>query len=336
METPQPICMVRDGKEVRPLISDERERITGFFLFGEGFGDMICLLPTVQKTAELMGKRLDVWTRRPEVFSNHPLLNPVRSDDEALAAYLSGNDRLLIVSPVEIEGLPSRNQTHIVEQPAHGIINLQPSDKKVRLYTTDEHRQRAAELLQPLGQSSKVVLHPNRSWEIRTWPNQRWRRLAQGLLERGVQIVVVGSEIPNIGVSEQNIAKGVFDLEIEHPSLLDLTNQTSLHELREVISLCDLVITVDSGVLHVANCTDTDIVAIFTDIDPRFRTRIRDNKPNAGTKIVHSPCPKQFCQSWHGSTGECIQPREKNMCCLPSVELVLEEVMGSLHDTAKP
>ena len=123
-------------------------------MFGEGFDDMICLLPTVQKTAELTGKRLDVWTRRPEVFANHPLLNPVRSDDEALAAYLSGNDRLLIVSPVEIEELPSRNQTHIVEQ---------PGDKKVRLYTTDEHRQRADELLQPLGHAPKVVLHPNRS-----------------------------------------------------------------------------------------------------------------------------------------------------------------------------
>ena len=98
-----------------------------------------------------------------------------------------------------------------------------------------------------------------------------------------------------------------------------------------MIALCDLVITVDSGVLHVANCTDTDIVAIFTDIDPRFRTRIRDNKPNAGTKIVHSPCPKQFCQSWHGSTGECIQPREKNMCCLPSVKQMLEAVMGFLR-----
>jgi len=76
METPQPICMVRDSKEIRPLMSDEYESITGFFLFGEGFGDMICLLPTVQKTTKLMGKRLDVWTRRPEVFVNHPPAQP--------------------------------------------------------------------------------------------------------------------------------------------------------------------------------------------------------------------------------------------------------------------
>lgn len=204
------------------------------------------------------------------MFANHPLLNPIRSDDEALLAYLSKSNRMLIVSPVEIEGLPSRNQVYIVEQPARGIVDLQPSDKEVRLYTTDEHRQRSAELLRPLDQTPKVVLHPNSSWEIRTWPSERWKQLTHGLLELGVQVVVVGSDVPNIGATEQNILKCVFDLGLDHPSLLDLTNQTSLHELREVIALCDLVITVDSGVLHVANCTDTHVLAIFTDIDRAF------------------------------------------------------------------
>ncbi len=331
MDMPQPICMVRDAQGVRPLMPDERERVTGFFLFGEGFGDMICLLPTVQKTAKQMDKRLDIWTRRPEVFANHPLLNPIRSDDEALLAYLSESNRMLIVSPVEIEGLPSRNQVHIVEQPARGIVDLQPSDKEVRLYTTDEHRQRSAELLRPLDQTPKVGLHPNSSWEIRTWPSERWKQLTHGLLELGVQVVVVGSDVPNIGATEQNIPKGVFDLGLDHPSLLDLTNQTNLHELREVIALCDLVITVDSGVLHVANCTDTHVLAIFTDIDPRFRTRIRNNQPNAYTTTIHSTCEKQYCQSWHGSIGECIQSKHKRMCCLPTVDQVLDAAVDFLR-----
>ena len=89
MDTPQAICMVRDAEGIRPLMPDERGHVAGFFLFGEGFGDMICLLPTVQKTAEQLAKRLDVWTRRPEVFANHSLLNPICSDDKALTAYLS-------------------------------------------------------------------------------------------------------------------------------------------------------------------------------------------------------------------------------------------------------
>ena len=332
MDTSRPICMVRDAQGIRPIMPNERECVTGFFLFGEGFGDMICLLPTVQKTAEQMNKRLDVWTRRPEVFANNPLLNPLRSDDEALSAYLSDSNRVLIVSPVEIKGLPTRNQVHIVEQPALGIVDLQPNDKEVRLYTTDADRQSAAELLQPLGQAPRVVLHPNRSWEIRTWPSERWKQLTYGLLELGVQVVMVGCEVTNIGDTEQNIPKGVFDLGIEHPSLFDLRNQTSLHELCEVIALCDLVITVDSGVLHVANCTETHVLAIFTDIDPRFRTRIRNNQPNANTTIIHSTCENQFCQSSHGSTGECIQPISKRMCCLPTVEQALGAAANFLRN----
>jgi hypothetical protein len=115
-------------------------------------------------------------------------------------------------------------------------------------------------------------------------------------------VVVVGSNVPNIGATEQNILKGVFGLGLDLPSLLDFTNQTSLHELREVIALCDLVITVDSGVLHVANCTDTHVLAIFTDIDPRFRTRIRYNQPNAYTTTIHSTCEKQYCN--HGMEAQ--------------------------------
>ena len=42
MKTPQPICMVRDSKEIRPLMSDEHERITGFFLFGDDLINIRC------------------------------------------------------------------------------------------------------------------------------------------------------------------------------------------------------------------------------------------------------------------------------------------------------
>ena len=54
-------------------------------------------------------------------------------------------------------------------------------------------------------------------------------------------------------------AKGVFDLGIGHDRFLDLTGRTSLHELCEVIAASDVAVTFDSGVLHVANCTETPL-----------------------------------------------------------------------------
>ena len=334
METPQPICMVRNSKEVRPLRSEEQDRVTGFLLCGEGYGDMICMIPTVEKTARQLGRTLDVWTKRPEVFANIPSLHPKMSDDSALNPYLAKGG-LLIVCPVRFDKTAKWHQAHLAVRPAGGIIQLDDADKEVRLYTTAEDREKAVELLRPLA-GAKVVIHPNRNRPVRTWPGARWRQLALGLLERGVGVIAVGRDVPNIAGTEENVPKGVFDLGIAHDRFLNLTGRTSLHELCEVIAASDVAVTFDSGVLHVANCTETPVVALFSDNDPDFFTRIRAGKPGAGTVAVHRPCPTQFCQTWHGAWSECLQEGDRRMCCLPGVEQVLEAVTGFLRDQPSP
>ena len=334
METPQPICMVRNSKEVRPLRSEEQDRVTGFLLCGEGYGDMICMIPTVEKTARQLGRTLDVWTKRPEVFANISSLHPRMSDDSALDPYLAKGG-LLIVCPVRFDKTAKWNQAHLAVRPAGGIIQLDDADKEVRLYTTAEDREKAVELLRPLA-GAKVVIHPNRNRPVRTWPGARWRQLALGLLERGVGVIAVGRDVPNIAGTEENVPKGVFDLGIAHDRFLNLTGRTSLHELCEVIAASDVAVTFDSGVLHVANCTETPVVALFSDNDPDFFTRIRAGKPGAGTVAVHRPCPTQFCQTWHGAWSECLQEGDRRMCCLPGVEQVLEAVTGFLRDQPSP
>ena len=103
-----------------------------------------------------------------------------------------------------------------------------------------------------------------------------------------------------------------------------------------MIAASDVAVTFDSGVLHVANCTETPVVALFSDNDPDFFTRIRAGKPGAGTVAVHRPCPTQFCQTWHGAWSECLQEGDRRMCCLPGVEQVLEAVTGFLRDQPSP
>ena len=335
METPQPICMVRESKEVRPLRSGEQDRVTGFLLCGEGYGDMICMIPTVEKTARQLGRTLDVWTKRPEVFANIPSLHPRMSDDSALDPYLAKGG-LLIVCPVRFDKTAKWNQAHLAVRPAEGIVQLDDADKEVRLYTTVADRGTAARLLEPLGAGPKVVIHPNRNRPVRTWPSERWRELAVGLLERGAGVVAIGRDVPNLADTEENVPKGVFDLGIAHDRFLNLTGRTSLHELCEVITASDVAVTFDSGVLHVANCTETPVVALFSDNDPDFFTRIRAGKPGADTVAVHRPCPTQFCQTWHGAWSECLQEGDRRMCCLPGVEQVLEAVMGFLRDQPSP
>ena len=333
MDTSQPICMVRDSKEIRPLRNEEQNRISGFLLCGEGYGDMICMIPTVEKTAHQLGRSLDVWTKRPEVFANIPSLRPKMSDDTELESYLA-NGHLLIVCPVRFDPSPKWNQAHLAIRPAGGIVQLDDTDKEVRLYATDSDRATAAQWLAPWEAVSKVVIHPNRNRPVRTWPSDRWRELALSLLDQGIGVAAVGRDVPNLAHTEENIPKGVFDLGIKHKCFLDLTEHTSLHVLYEVINACDVAITFDSGVLHVANCTETPIVALFSDNDPDFFTRIRAGKPGAGTFAASRPCPTQFCQTWHGAWSNCLQESDQHMCCLPSVQQVLDAVMAFLGKTS--
>ena len=219
--------MVRDGREVRPLRNGEQDRVTGFLLCGEGYGDMICMIPTVEKTARQLGRTLDVWTKRPKVFANIPSLRPRMSDDSELKPYLAEGG-LLIVCPVRFDQSPKWNQAHLAIRPAGGIVQLDDADKEVRLYTTTEDRATATRLLEPLGAGLKAVIHPNRNRPIRTWPSERWRQLALGLLELDVGVVAVGRDVPNLAETEENVPKGVFDLRIAHDRFLDLTGRTSL------------------------------------------------------------------------------------------------------------
>ena len=134
-----------------------------------------------------------------------------------------------------------------------------------------------------------MVIHPNRNRLARTWPSERWRELALGLLERGVGVVAVGRDVPNLAGTEENVPKGVFDLGIGHGRFLDLTGRTSLHELCEVIAASDVAVTFDSGVLHVANCTETPARGAVQ----RQRPRLLHPHPQrqTGRRHRHRPSP---------------------------------------------
>ena len=137
----------------------------------------------------------------------------------------------------------------------------------------------------------------------------------------------------NLADTEENVPKCVFDLGIGHDRFLDLTGRTSLHELCEVIAASDVAVTFDSGVLHVANCTETPVVALFSDNDPRLLHPHPQRQTGRRHVAVHRPCPTQFCQTWHGAWSECIQGGDRRMCCLPTLEQVLDAAAAFLRDT---
>jgi ADP-heptose:LPS heptosyltransferase len=199
-------------------------------------------------------------------------------------------------------------------------VHLEPADKETALYSTPEDERNMSALVDPFRFRKKIVIHPSISFPTMSWPSDRWQRLTELLLNDGFMVIAAGKDVHNIDNVSELVDKKVHKLASEHEHFLDVTNRLTLHELYALIKKSDLVITMDSGVLHVANCTDTYIIAIFSCIDPRFRMRFKNGRLGYKTTPVSAFCPFQYCASKAGGGNQCKQTNEKRLCCLPSVD----------------
>lgn len=106
-----------------------------------------------------------------------------------------------------------------------------------------------------------IVMHPGCSCQARTYPWRSYVKVADMLAERlSCSIVLTGSpeEIP----LTERIAR-----EMRH-SAVSLAGVTNFRELAAIISLADVVITGNTGPMHVAAAVHTPVVALFALTNP--------------------------------------------------------------------
>lgn len=123
--------------------------------------------------------------------------------------------------------------------------------------------------------------NPMLEQHVRRWPLQHYRQLAVELLKRGFQVAITGAP-------SDDWVRGAFaDLPI-----IDLVSQTSVTELLALFGTCALVVTHDSGPLHVAQLAGARTLALFGPTNPaefvRDPTRVRVIW--GGADLVCRPC----------------------------------------------
>jgi len=98
--------------------------------------------------------------------------------------------------------------------------------------------------------------HYKRAEEDKVWNIENYIALAQKLLERypGLKLTLTGSN------NESFLAKRFIK---KIPDAINLTGETTVQDLLQHIGNCDLFISHDCGVLHVASATKTPIIALF-------------------------------------------------------------------------
>lgn len=188
------------------------------------------------------------------------------------------------------------------------------SDVLPRIFLTDAERDAAYERLRGAVRENRplVALHPYSTHENKAWLASNWRSLAARLAEDGNDVLVVGRGQPFLN--------GI-------PHVHDLTNATHLRETCALLAACDVLVTGDSGPMHLAGGVDTPVVALF---GPTHA--VWGFYPEGPRDVVlESPADCRPC-SLHGS-----KPCPNGHACMESIttEQVFATVMDVLrHDAS--
>ncbi|MEM7029179.1 MAG: WecB/TagA/CpsF family glycosyltransferase [Chloroflexota bacterium] len=127
-----------------------------------------------------------------------------------------------------------------------------------------------------------VVLHPGSGGfsTARRWAAAHFAQVADQLAERGVKIFIVGTASDGTDAVLSAMT---------HPAV-NLTEQTTLHQLAALIKQADLYLGGDSGVTHIASTTGTPMVSIFGPTNAEAWGPRGENRIVLQAEVVCGPC----------------------------------------------
>jgi len=131
------------------------------------------------------------------------------------------------------------------------------------------------------------VLHPGANWPHKRWPPERFAALGDRLVEaQRAQIALTG------GADDVELASAVAR-RMRHPATV-LAGQMTLRECAACVEQAQVVVSNDTGLLHVAAALGRPLVALYGPTSPRLTGPLGDPRR---TTILHHPdcCPSVPC-----------------------------------------
>ena len=165
----------------------------------------------------------------------------------------------------------------------------------LKLFITEDERLQARKKLAHDGRWTAI--NPGAFYgSAKRWIPERFAAVAQLLNEKYQQnIVLIG------GPGERDIGRDIEKMMDRQP--LNLIGKTTVREVMAILARCTLLITNDSGPMHVAAALGTPLVAIFGPTDHTTTSPTAGNSRLIRKEISCSPCLLRQCPKEH----QCMQ-----------------------------
>jgi heptosyltransferase-2 len=134
------------------------------------------------------------------------------------------------------------------------------------------------------------------------WPPHYYAELAQHLRAQGYAVWLIGSP------KDKDVADTIVALGNE--PCRNLCGVTDLAEAIALLSCADLVISNDSGLMHIAAALDRPMIAIFGSSSPQFTPPLSDKAQVLKLDLSCSPCFKRECPLGHFNCMIKLPPQE--------------------------
>ncbi|QNM98155.1 lipopolysaccharide heptosyltransferase II [Chitinimonas koreensis] len=123
------------------------------------------------------------------------------------------------------------------------------------------------------------------------WPARHFAELARRLVSQGYAVWLFGSAKDQPETAAIAIEAGV--------PLVDLAGRTSLAQAIDLLSLAHLVVTNDSGLMHVAAALERPLVALYGSSSPEFTPPLNERAEIVTLDLDCSPCFERKCPLKH-------------------------------------
>lgn len=141
-----------------------------------------------------------------------------------------------------------------------GAVGVENTDGTYEYFVNSTDEENAKKILRDSGGGIRkiVVLNPGGNWDAKVWPKENFIELAEKLLTRFNDI-----EIAVTGAKKDIDASGEIVKNVKSLRCYSLAGKTGLNDLAAIFKKSSLVISSDSGPLHLASAVASPTIGLY-------------------------------------------------------------------------